>query len=72
MGKEEFPMEMSMTTGTRCFPPFGPLAVPGGIQSKRPRTAPYDGARWLLAERPFHPVLINPTTDRMQKSASEP
>ena len=70
-------MEISMTTGARYFPQFGPLAMPGGIQSKRPRTAPI-GARWLLAERPFHPVLINPTgsdlplTDRLQKSASEP
>ena len=70
-------MEMSMTVGAHCFPQFGPLAVLGGIQSKRPRTAPY-GVRWLLAERPFHPVLINPTgsdlpvTDRTQKSASEP
>jgi hypothetical protein len=71
-------MVMNMTTGARCFPHFGPLAVLGGIQSKLLRTAPYGGARWLLAERPFHPVLINPTgsdlpvTDRLQKSASEP
>jgi hypothetical protein len=64
-------MEMIMTIGARCFPYFGPLAVPDGIQSKRTRTAPI-GARWLLAERPFHPVLVNPTTDRRQKSASEP
>ena len=70
-------MELSMTIGARCFPHFGPLAVLGGIQSKRPRTAPC-GVRWLLAERPFHPALINPTgsdlpiTDRLQKSASEP
>ena len=70
-------MEMSMTVGARYLPQFGPLTVLGGIQSKRPRTAPY-GVRWLLAERPFHPVPINPTgsdlpvTDRTQKSASEP
>jgi hypothetical protein len=70
-------MEMTMTTGARYFPRFGPFAVLGGIQSMRPRTAPI-GVRWLLAERPFHPVLINPTgsdlpvTDRTQKSASEP
>ena len=71
-------MVMNMTTGARCFPHFGPLAVLGGIQSKRLRTAPYGGARWLLAERPFHPVLINPNgsdptvTDRLHESASEP
>jgi hypothetical protein len=70
-------MEMYMTTGARCFPHLGLVAVSGGIQSKRPRTAPMS-ARWLLAERPFHPVLINSTgidlsvTDRMRMSASEP
>jgi hypothetical protein len=70
-------METYMTTGARCFPQFGLVAVPGGIQSKRPRTAPMS-ARWLLAERPFHPGLINPigsdlpATDRLHKSASEP
>jgi hypothetical protein len=70
-------MEIYMTTGSRCFPHFGLVAVSGGIQSKRPRTAPLS-ARWLLAERPFHPVLINPigsdlpATDRLHKSASEP
>lgn len=70
-------MEIIMTTGARCYPQFGPLAMPGGIQSKRPRTVPI-GASWQLAERPFHPVLVNPigsdlpVTDRPQKSASEP
>jgi hypothetical protein len=70
-------METNMTIGARYFPQFGLVAVPGGIQSKRPRTAPMS-ARWLLAERPFHPVLINPigsdlpATDRLHKSASEP
>jgi hypothetical protein len=70
-------MEMNTTTGARCFSQFGLIAVSGGIQSKRPRTAPMS-ARWLFAERPFHPVLINPNgsdltvTDRLHKSASEP
>lgn len=70
-------MESTATIGARCFPHAGPLAMSGGIQSKRLRTAPF-GARWLLAERPFHPVLINPigsdlpVTDRLRKSASEP
>jgi hypothetical protein len=70
-------MEMSIATGARYFLQRGPLAVQGGIQSKRLRTVPC-GARWLLAERPIHPVLINPTgidlpvTDRRRMSASEP
>lgn len=70
-------MEMSTATGARYFLQCGPLAVPGGIQSKRLRIVP-SGARSLLAERPFHPVHINPTgsdlpaTDRMRMSASEP
>ncbi len=70
-------MEMNLATGARYFLQRGPLAVNGGIQSKRLRTVP-SGARWLLAERPFHPVLINstgidlPVTDRMRMSASEP
>ncbi len=70
-------MEMNIATGARYFLQRGPLAVCGGIQSKRLRTVP-PGARWLLAERPFHPVLINsigsdlPVTERMRMSASEP
>ena len=70
-------MEMSIVIGARYLPRCGSLAVSGGIQSKRLWTAPF-GARWLLAEHPFHPVLINPTgsdlpvTDRRRMSASEP
>ncbi|HEV7829669.1 MAG TPA: hypothetical protein VGP04_12630 [Pseudonocardiaceae bacterium] len=70
-------MEMNTASGARYFLKRGLHAVYGGIQSKRLRTAPR-GARWLLAERPFHPVLINSTgidlsvTDRMRMSASEP
>lgn len=70
-------MEMTMTSGARCFPQYGPLAVSGGTQSKRLRTAPIR-ADWPFAGRPFHPVPFNPTgidlptTDRMRMSASEP
>jgi hypothetical protein len=70
-------MEMNTAIGARYFLQRGLHAVYGGIQSKRLRTVPC-GARWQLAERPFHPVLINstgidlPVTDRMRMSASEP
>ena len=70
-------MEMATATGARYFLLRGPHAVFGGIQSKRLRTVP-SGTRWLLAERPFHPVLISstgidlPVTDRTRMSASEP
>ena len=70
-------MEMTVSMGARYFPQCGPLAVSGGIQSERLRTVP-SSTRWPLAERPFHPVPINPTdidlptTDRMRMSASEP
>jgi hypothetical protein len=70
-------MEMNTASGARYFLPRGLHAVYGGIQSKRLRTVPC-GARWLLTERPFHPVRINftgidlPTTDRTRMSASEP
>jgi hypothetical protein len=70
-------MEMYMTTGARCLPPRGPVAVPGGIWSERLRTVP-SSALALRAGRSFHRVLINPTgidlpvTDRMRMSASEP
>lgn len=70
-------MEMTMASGARCFPQYGPLAVSGGTQFKRLRTVP-SGAQWPFAGGPFHPVPVNPTgidlptTDRMHMSASEP
>ncbi len=69
-------MEITMTTGARCFPQFGPLAVRGEVWSERVLTAP-SGVRRLRAGR-FHGALINPigsdlpVTDRMRRSAAEP
>jgi hypothetical protein len=75
-------MEMCMTTvGARYFPPAGPIAVPGGIWSQCPLTAPSRAHR-LRAGSPFHRALSGalanltgidlPVTDRMRTSASEP
>lgn len=69
-------MEIYMTTGARCFPQFGPFAVPGGVWAKRVPTAP-SGALRLRAGR-LHRALISmtcsdlPATDRMGMSAAEP
>ena len=70
-------MEITMTTGARYFPEFGPLAAPDSVWSERVRTAPF-GAPQLCAGRPFHGALANligidlPVTDHMRASASEP
>lgn len=74
-------MEICMTTGARHFPRCGSVGVPGGIWSKRPRTAP-SGALPRGAGRRFHRARtgaqVSPTgidllvTDRMHMSASEP
>ena len=71
-------MEITMTTGARCFRQSGPLAAPSGVWSERVRTAP-SGVRRLRARRLFHgapanhPIGIDlPVTDRMRRSASEP
>ena len=70
-------MEITMTTGTRYFPEFGPLAAPDEVWSERVRTAP-SGALQLCAGRPFHGALANligidlPVTERMRASAAEP
>lgn len=69
-------MEITMTTGARYFPQFGPLAAPGEVWSERVLMAP-SRARQLCPGR-FHRALINPigidllVTDRMRRSASEP
>lgn len=74
-------MGMTMTTGARCFPQFGPLAASSEVWSERVRTAP-SGARRLRAEGSplgaFHGALVNPiridlpVTNRMRRSALEP
>ncbi len=70
-------MEITMTTGARYFPQFGPLAAPGELWSGCVLTAPWR-ARQLCVGRSFHGALINPigsdlpVTDRMRRSASEP
>lgn len=70
-------MEIYTTTGARCFPQRGHLAMPGEVWSKRLPTAP-TGALRLRAGRSFHRTVNNPTgidlslTDRMRTSASEP
>lgn len=68
-GKEASLMEMYMTTGARCFPQFGPLAVPGGVWTKRVPTAP-SGAHRLRTVHPNGSDLQ--VTDRTRMSASEP
>jgi hypothetical protein len=76
-GKGGAVMEICTTTGARCFPQRGHLAMPGEVWSKRLPTAPI-GALRLRAGRSFHRTVINPTgidllvTDRMRTSASEP
>jgi hypothetical protein len=70
-------MEIYLTTGARCFPQCGHLAMSAEVWSKRLLTAP-SGASRLRAGRSFHRTVINPTgtdlpvTDRMRTSASEP
>jgi hypothetical protein len=70
-------MEICTTTGARCFPQRGHLAMPGEVWSKRLPTAP-SGVPRLRAGRSLHRSVINPTgtdlsvTNRMRTSASEP
>jgi hypothetical protein len=69
-------MEITMTTGARYFPQFGPFAARGEFWSGCVLAAPFSGRR-LRAGR-FHGALINsigtdlPVTDRMRRSAAEP
>ncbi|HEV7451965.1 MAG TPA: hypothetical protein VGO16_11365 [Pseudonocardiaceae bacterium] len=69
-------MEITMTTGARYLPEFGPLAARGEFSSGCILTAPPSN-RWLRARR-FHDALINPIgTDlpviyRMRRFAAEP
>jgi hypothetical protein len=69
-------MEITMTTGARYFPQFGPLAARGEFWSGCVLAAP-SGVRRLRTGR-FHGALINPigtdlpVTDRMRASAAEP
>ena len=73
-------MGMTMTTGARYLPQFGPLAASREVWSERVPAAP--SACRLRAGRSFpgafHGALMNPigidlpVTDRMRRSASEP
>ncbi len=74
-------MEITMITGARYFPRFGPLAAPGEVWSERVLAAPSGACRLRaghLFHGAFHGALTNPigidlpVTDRMHRSASEP
>ncbi|MDQ2790735.1 MAG: hypothetical protein DLM60_09475 [Pseudonocardiales bacterium] len=74
-------MEIYMTIGARYFPQCGSVGVPGGIWSKRLRTAPSGVLRRSAGHR-LHLARFGAqvsttgidllVTDRMHMSASEP
>jgi hypothetical protein len=74
-------MEISMTTGARYFPQFGPLAVSGEVVARRSLIAPMGAlrqhathlVRWAPDRVLLSPTGIDlPVPDRMRMSASEP
>ena len=74
-------MEITMTTGARCFPQFGTLTASRGVWSKRVLAAPFGACRLRAGSHfrgvfygaQFNPIGSDlPVTDRMRRSASEP